>query len=166
MKKSSRLNLLRASAIVGLVAAAACTREQPFPPELRSEPRNEKAFQFELSSEEAFEAQVTLDGAPLRFASVIVTDSLVPDPDGKWMEEPRGGNVYYRGTTDAQGRVAASVRIPTSVDAVDLVVDRAGASGPYTFESFREYWGPFAPSSRTTLIRRFLRRHQVDLESH
>jgi len=152
MKKSSRLGWLSATAaFASLMAAAACVPERP--------------FQFDLSAEEPFEAHVTLDGEPLRFANVIVADALIPDPDGRWMEEPSGGSVYFRGTTGPEGRVSANVRIPTRVDAVDLVVDRVGATGPYTSESLREYWGPFAPSSRITLGRGFLSQLQVDLES-
>lgn len=61
------------------------------------------------------------------------------------------GELYFRGMSDRDGAVVGSLRLPWSINHVDLVVNKPGYTGPFTDESLREYSGPFAPSSRVTV---------------
>ena len=110
-------------------------------------------FDFATAEEAAFALQVTLDGQPAAGVRVTVTDHL-PWPEGdQAIEDLIGGRLYLQGVTDAEGRLDGLVKIPTAVDAVDIVANLADASGPYTVEALRAFWGPFAPSARLRVAR-------------
>lgn len=120
-------------------------------------------FDYAATTTEAFGLTVTLDGQPARNVSVAVVDALVAPTAEQTIEELTTGNVYYRGMTDAAGRVTALVKIPTRFDAVDVIVNTPDAVGPYTVEALRGLWGPFAPAARVTVVRGFLGDVDVDL---
>jgi len=120
-------------------------------------------FDYSATTTESLALTVTLDGQPAANVSVTLTDALVAPRDGQTIEELITGNVYYQGMTDAAGRLTATVKIPTRFDAVDVIVNTPDAVGPYTVESLRALWGPFAPAARVTVVRGFLGEVTVDL---
>ena len=122
-------------------------------------------FYYENSVRVTLGLEVTLDGAPVGGARVQVLDALPAPGVGQTVEELIGGNVYWNGSTSSAGRCDARLRVPTTVATVDVLVQYAGASGPYTVAQHRLEWGTFAPSSRTTLTRQALEDASVALIS-
>lgn len=121
-------------------------------------------FGFETSESVRLDLDLTLAGMPLEFASVQVASVLrAPEQDGG-TEDQVDGQLFFDGFTDAAGRVSASLSVPTEYEELDLVVHRAGASGPYTDEGLRTHWGPLAPSSRVTVTRAGLASQTIDLQ--
>ncbi|MEO0479190.1 MAG: hypothetical protein AAF196_06900 [Planctomycetota bacterium] len=84
---------------------------------------------------------------PVRGASVTVEDvylrTLEEEDDARY-------GVYFRGVTDANGEISASVRFPGGVTQVDVIVNAAGKTGAWTDTDLRDELGFFAPSSRQT----------------
>lgn len=110
-------------------------------------------FDFATSEEVPLALQVTLGGAPASGVIVTVTDALAWPQGDQPIEDLTRGALYFQGATDAEGRVAAVLKIPVAVASVDVIANVADASGPYTVEALREFWGPFAPSARVTVAR-------------
>ena len=97
----------------------------------------------------ALDVAVTLDGAPA-VGALIQIAQVMPAP---WEagSEPVATSSYFTGATDGGGRCQALLKVPTAEQEVDLVVQVPGASGPYSIPELEFEWGPFAPSSRTTV---------------
>lgn len=86
-------------------------------------------------------------GDPLQGAAVTVESvhSASLDDDSE-----QGHRVFLRGLSDASGIVTGVVRLPKSVSEVDIVVQQAGLTGPWTDTALQTELGFFAPSSRQT----------------
>lgn len=110
-------------------------------------------FDFATSDAVTLSLRVTIDGAPAAGAIVTVTDPLPLPQADELIEDLSHGAVYFQGAADADGRVAALLKIPTAVGRVDVIVNYPDATGPYAVEPLRAFWGPFAPSARVNLGR-------------
>ena len=107
---------------------------------------------FVYSTMESRELALTVaeGGDPVRGARVQVVGVLPRPAFDQTIEDVTTGEVFFRGVTDADGSARATLRFPSTVRSVDVIVDAEGLEGPYTVPEFRAEWGPFAPSSRTT----------------
>lgn len=115
-----------------------------------------------IKNAEAFGLTVRIDGEVAPGVSVTLSDALAAPRDGGIEEHP-ATDVYYRGVTDAAGRIDATVAIRAGIDALDVVVSAPDAVGPYTVEALRGFWGPFAPAARVTVVRGFTSDLAIDL---
>ncbi|MHC5011964.1 MAG: hypothetical protein ACYTG6_13640 [Planctomycetota bacterium] len=111
-----------------------------------------RPFDFGMVDESSLRVFVTRDGEPLARAYVSLVDELIPPANGDPMENSIAGNTYFQGYTDDNGALRATVPLPSRLEALDLIVDARGSTGPYTHESLRTLWGPFAPSSRIRIL--------------
>jgi hypothetical protein len=55
--------------------------------------------------------------------------------------------VYWRGATNAQGRVDAELQVPTGVQELEVVLIKGGFEGPWTELETRKQLGTFAPAA-------------------
>lgn len=149
--------LLFCTAILGALPACA-------PGGASSETQEErKPFDFQTMGIEDVQVRVLLDGQPAPGALVFLADSLRPSSNGPGTT-PVAAQHYLTLRADANGVAAAPLRLAATVDELDVVVSYPGAAGPYTHESLRSTWGPFAPASRTRVPRGRLDDVQIDLE--
>ena len=109
-------------------------------------------FQFSTSESVAVDLLVRLDGVPVEGAVVQLVDVL-DFSNLETLETASLGGTFFAGTSNSSGEVVSTVSVPLDRDSVDLVVDLAGAEGPYDDEGLRAHWGLFAPASRTTVTR-------------
>ena len=63
-------------------------------------------------------------------------------------EELETGKLYFHGQTNAAGVVRGLCKFPVDVTTCDVLVTSPAHTGPYTFESHRDFWGATAPSAR------------------
>ncbi len=121
-------------------------------------------FQFRTSEQVPVTVQVQKYGQPVEGASVAIVqvyDPATPDDDSAAEAQ---GDVYFEGGTDTAGRCESAVSIPATVDHVDVIVQAADSTGPWTKETLRQRWGPFAPTSRVTVRVDQLDGLTIDLE--
>lgn len=116
---------------------------------LGSRRAGDTAFEFRTSAEEAVSLRVLLDDEPLVGARVSIVDPLPEPGPGELPEDMVTGGAYFQGQTDARGRLTTTVKVPTELTTLDVIIDHVGASGPYTSTYYRDLWGPMGPSSRT-----------------
>ena len=137
----------------GVDAPPAVDLPAPPPAAPTPEPVPPPAEPFTLDSLRDLEVDVhvRLDGAALPLAAVTVADALQPPGPGSTLEDVTRGGTYFQGATDSEGRVSASIRVPSRYDAVDVIVHRPGTTGPYTHEALRALWGPTATAARVAL---------------
>lgn len=105
-------------------------------------------FTFSTTEPEDLTVSVSVNGVPAQGVVVQVVSPLGANED---ISDP--AQVFFVGATSASGSVEGEIVIPEEYTEVDLVVHRAGTSGPYTDESQRAALGPVAPSSRTRVSR-------------
>ena len=91
------------------------------------------------------------ENGPVAHAVVQIIDPTpFPLPDGD-LEDVMQGLHFFHGLSDSNGYVRGSARIPTRFSEVDLIVDAPGYTGEWTHLELLERFGPFAPSSRSTV---------------
>ena len=110
-----------------------------------------EGFQFATSSDVVLDLVVRLDGIAVQGAIVQVAD-VAPD------SQPHGDDLsvqelFFAGASTADGTIRADISVPLDREHLDVVVDLAGAEGPYTAEEQRTAAGRFAASSRVTYER-------------
>jgi len=87
------------------------------------------------------------NGAPLQGVAVTVENVYSSALDD---DSTDGHRVYLRGVTNAAGLMTGTVRLPSSVNQIDVVAHIAGRRGPWTDTALQAELGYFAPSSRQT----------------
>lgn len=106
-------------------------------------------FESQTSSDMPVNLYVTDGvGAPIAYAIVQIVSPLESGVLPETEEDVEEEIVYLHGSTDSFGRLDGVASIPTELTNVDLVVDKNGYTGTYTWESLRTQWGLFAPSAR------------------
>jgi hypothetical protein len=85
---------------------------------------------------------------PVAGARVLVVDAQRPPKKKKGLEKTTSGNVYWQGFSDGAGQVSVDVRLPDVLDEVDVIVQAAGLTGPWSEPDLQALGGAFAPSSR------------------
>jgi len=112
----------------------------------------EPPFQFKSLIDVPFLATIeTPLGQPLPMARVSVMSALAPPPPGQALEDVTSPEAYFDGFSGSLGQIDATLSLPATLDEVDVVVLLSDHKGAYTHEELRALWGPFAPSSRTTV---------------
>lgn len=106
---------------------------------------------------------ITLDGQPVQGAQIALQTVLEPPPPGGRLDE--SGSAFYSGFSDQQGVWSASLRLPSDLSEVDVVIHLVGTKGEYTHEELRNLWGYFAPSARITMPLSELSNATIALES-
>lgn len=122
------------------------------------------AFQFDTTTEVELAVTVVADGRPVSGASVTICE---PYAAAAYVEDSAleaNGETIFQGGTGRDGVCRSRVSIPTRFAEVDVIVHRPGMRGPYSSESLRAKWGPFAPSARITMARSSLEALTVQLE--
>lgn len=89
------------------------------------------------------------DGTPHEGVRIVLA-TREPKPTKTPHEDIANRRCLGQGITGQDGRMATRVRLPSALDAVDVVVLAPGMRGPYTVEALRTEWGPTAPASRVT----------------
>lgn len=113
-------------------------------------PAPKEDFLFETTRTVAYDLAVELDGAPRPYARIQLQGAA--DPEALLSGDPSVPHeVFFDGATTGAGRATGVITVDVGVQAVDLVVQVAGASGDYTHQELRAAWGPFAPSSRVRI---------------
>ncbi len=102
-------------------------------------------FDFVTHASIPFHIAVSVDGMPEAGVVVSLESSRDDDSSG-----PAGE--YVAGATDSAGIFSGEVRVPIHVESLDAVVHLPGFRGPYSDESQRTQWGPFAPSARLHVL--------------
>ena len=125
-----------------------------------------EVFDYSSSAEVELALNVTLDGLPGLGARVQIVDALPALAPGEIVEDVISGSLYWDGLVDSEGDANATLKLPTAVTHVDVIVQLVGARGPYTIEEYRAEWGPFAPSARWTLTREQLNGATIALWSN
>ena len=104
-------------------------------------------YQTSLGAGTSIHVQLS-DGTPVAGAIVQIQDHL-PEPTGQeTREELETGKLYFHGQTNAFGVVRGLCKFPVDVTTCDVLVTSPAHTGPYTFESHRDFWGATAPSAR------------------
>ena len=107
------------------------------------------AFTYQTSLAAGTSIQVQLsDGTPVVGAIVQIQDHLREPTGEETREELETGKLYFHGQTNAAGVVRGLCKFPVDVTTCDVLVTSPAHTGPYTFESHREFWGATAPSAR------------------
>ena len=103
------------------------------------------------------------EGLPVSGAFVQLADSIRLPRKKKTgeilpflLEDHVSERTYGQGLTDDEGVLSLTVRVPTALAEVDVIVDKTGLDGPYTEETLRAEWGPVAPSARVTTSTKLL----------
>jgi hypothetical protein len=122
------------------------------------------AFQFGVQDAVPIAVTVVKNGAPLVGAVVTVAEVFDGDLLADDSAAQAQGAVFFQGGTDDLGLCEGLAVVPKRIDLLDVTVQYPGAKGPYTNEQLREYWGPFAPSSRITISRQTLASYTITLE--
>lgn len=117
-------------------------------------------FDFDAQREISLDLSLQLDGAPVAAAVVSLDSPRGTRADGL----DTSADEIFRGATDPDGRLVASIRVPAWVDSVDLVVQKSGLRGPYTDETVRLAAGPFAPTARLRVPVEALSGLELELE--
>lgn len=104
-------------------------------------------YQTSLGAGTSIQVQLS-DGTPVAGAIVQIQDHL-PEPTSQETREGlETGKLYFHGQTNASGVVRGLCKFPVDVTTCDVLVTSSAHTGPYTFESHREFWGATAPSAR------------------
>ena len=89
---------------------------------------------------------VDASGMPLRGAEVRIEAPVYPVSEHLPCDP--AGETIQAGRVEPDGTYRATFQLPARFDTFDLVVDKDGYQGEYTFESLRMRWQDEAPSMR------------------
>ena len=121
---------------------------------------NPEDFTFRMIDEIPFDVAVQCAGSPVPHAHVQITSEDHHTESGV---SEGGGSVYYRGVSDAQGRVMGVLLAPPTVERFSVVIQAAGFSGPYSDGALALELGHFGPSSQQIVSARGLTGMTVEL---